>query len=166
MCWRSSGFNVMSGAHRLYGCGGSLARKASGAFPFQVRRHDCASDADTSVHVIILCVCKKVIYPTPRPEARNGCLIFSRDAQQDFGARTETFHFPSLITAGGQETFESLCKALVSSRGEASSVALARRVLDRYKEASPEEKDAIFAFIASHFVPQGAGIEKAAKDYL
>ena len=73
---------------------------------------------------------------------------------------------PSLITAGGQETFESLCKALVSSRGEASGVALARRVLDRYKEASPEEKDAIFAFIASHFVPQGAGIEKAAKDYL
>jgi|SRR5208337_5326415 len=67
---------------------------------------------------------------------------------------------PSLITPGGQETFESLCKALVSSRGEASGVALARRVLDRYKEASPEEKDAIFAFIASHFVPQGAGIEK------
>ena len=73
---------------------------------------------------------------------------------------------PSLITAGGQETFESLCKALVSSRGEASGVALARRVLDRYKEASPEEKDAIFAFIASHFAPQGAGIEKAARDYV
>ena len=73
---------------------------------------------------------------------------------------------PSLITAGGQETFESLCKALVSNRGEASGVALARRVLDRYKEASPEEKDAIFAFIANHFVPKGAGIEKAAKDYL
>jgi hypothetical protein len=35
----------MYGAHRLYGSGGSLARKASGAFPFQVRRHDCASDA-------------------------------------------------------------------------------------------------------------------------
>jgi hypothetical protein len=35
---------------------------------------------------------------------------------------------PSLITVGGQETFESLCKALVSSRGEASGVALARRV--------------------------------------
>jgi malonyl-CoA decarboxylase len=73
---------------------------------------------------------------------------------------------PSLITAGGQETFESLCKALVSSRGEASGVALARRVLDLYKEASPEEKDAIFAFIAGHFAPQGAKIEKAAKDYL
>jgi malonyl-CoA decarboxylase len=73
---------------------------------------------------------------------------------------------PSLITAGEQETFESLCKALVSNRGEASGVALARRVLDRYKEASPEERDAIFAFIKSHFVPQGAGIEKAAKDYL
>ena len=72
----------------------------------------------------------------------------------------------SLIGAGGQESFESLCRALVSSRGEASGVALARRVLDCYNEAGPDRKDAIFAFLASEFEPEAAGIEKAARDYL
>jgi malonyl-CoA decarboxylase len=72
----------------------------------------------------------------------------------------------SLIGTGGQESFESLCRALVSSRGEASGVALARRVLDSYKEAEPDRKDAIFAFLAGEFVPDEALIEKAAKAYL
>jgi malonyl-CoA decarboxylase len=52
---------------------------------------------------------------------------------------------PALIGSSGQETFESLCQALVSSRGEASGVILASRVLDRYSEAGPSRKDAIFA---------------------
>src|SRR5215472_2026284 len=73
---------------------------------------------------------------------------------------------PALIGTGGQESFESLCEALVSSRGEASGVILASRVLDRYREAGPSRKDAIFAFLASHFAPDGAAVEKAARDYL
>ncbi|MGO9547245.1 MAG: malonyl-CoA decarboxylase [Rhodomicrobium sp.] len=71
-----------------------------------------------------------------------------------------------LIGAGGQENFESLCDTLVSSRGEASGVALARRVLALYEEASPSEKDAIFAFLASRFVPDSAAIVQAARKYL
>jgi malonyl-CoA decarboxylase len=73
---------------------------------------------------------------------------------------------PALIGASGQESFESLCQALVSSRGEASGVILASRVLDRYREASPARKDAIFAFLASNFAPESAKVEKAARDYL
>ena len=65
---------------------------------------------------------------------------------------------PALIGAGGQESFESLCEALVSSRGEASGVILASRVLDRYREAGPARKDAIFAFLASNFAPDGAAV--------
>ncbi len=72
----------------------------------------------------------------------------------------------SLIGASDEETFESLCRALVSSRGEASGVALARRVLDSYAEASDKEKDAFFSFLASQFVPNAAAVESAAKNYL
>ncbi|MBI4724956.1 MAG: malonyl-CoA decarboxylase family protein, partial [Rhodomicrobium sp.] len=71
-----------------------------------------------------------------------------------------------LIGTSGEESFESLCRALVSSRGEASGVALAQRVLDRYREAGAAGKDAIFSFLATHFVPNGAAIESAAKSYL
>lgn len=74
---------------------------------------------------------------------------------------------PALIGAGGgQASFENLCEALVSSRGEASGVALAKRLLERYEEAGPSDKDAIFAYLASRFVPNSAAVEKAAKSYL
>ncbi len=73
---------------------------------------------------------------------------------------------PSLIAAGAQESFESLCEALVSSRGEASGVVLAQRILERYEAADPSGKDAIFAFLAGRFVPNAAGVENAAKSYL
>jgi malonyl-CoA decarboxylase len=72
----------------------------------------------------------------------------------------------ALMGTDEQESFQNLYKALLSSRGEASGVALARRILDRYKESSGEEKDAIFRFLASEFVPNAGGIEKAAKAYL
>ncbi len=72
----------------------------------------------------------------------------------------------SLIGAGGEETFESMCRALVSSRGEASGVALARRILDYYKNADDEEKDAIFSFLATGFAPDPGAIQAAAKQYL
>ncbi len=72
----------------------------------------------------------------------------------------------SLMSASGEEPFESLCRALVSSRGEASGVALARRVLDLYRESSEEEKDTIFAFLATNFIPNQAIVEGAAKSYL
>ena len=70
---------------------------------------------------------------------------------------------PSLIGAGGQDSFESLCEALVSGRGEASGVALAQRILDRYEEADPADKDAIFAFLASRFVPGAAERQERGK---
>lgn len=72
----------------------------------------------------------------------------------------------SLMAVSGQESFESLCEALVSSRGEASGVAIAKSILDRYEAADPAEKDAIFAFLASRFVPSADEVEKAARAYL
>jgi malonyl-CoA decarboxylase len=72
----------------------------------------------------------------------------------------------SLIGTGEQETLESLCHALVSSRGEASGVALARRVLERYRESDQEERGLFFLFLAANFRPSSTKIEAAAKAYL
>ena len=91
---------------------------------------------------------------------------FSRDPRQDFGAGPAILDLPSLIAASGEESFESLCEGLASSRGEASGVALARRILDRYEEADPAGRDAIFAFLASRFVPSAGEATKAAEAYL
>jgi malonyl-CoA decarboxylase len=71
-----------------------------------------------------------------------------------------------MTLAGTGESFESLCEGLAAGRGEASGVALARRILDRYEEADPAGKDAIFAFLASRFVPNAAEAASAAEAYL
>jgi malonyl-CoA decarboxylase len=72
----------------------------------------------------------------------------------------------SYIGSGSGESLEDLCKALVSSRGEASGVALARSVLSHYRDATDEERDTFFAFLATHFIPVEANVERAAKAYL
>jgi malonyl-CoA decarboxylase len=73
---------------------------------------------------------------------------------------------PARLAASGEESFESLCEGLASSRGEASGVALAQRLLDQYSEADAGGKDAIFAFLASRFVPNATRAAKAAEAYL
>ena len=42
--------------------------------------------------------------------------------------------------ASGEEDIEELSRALVSSRGEASGVAIAREILARYRSLTPEER--------------------------
>jgi malonyl-CoA decarboxylase len=72
----------------------------------------------------------------------------------------------SLMGTSDEESFESLCQALVSSRGEASGVALARRILDQYKDSTEEEKDEFFAFLADRFALNRKAIESAAKAFV
>ncbi len=72
----------------------------------------------------------------------------------------------AIIGAGEQESLESLCHALVSSRGEASGVALARRILDIYSESDDKHRNDFFSFLASNFLPNSSRIEVAAQAYL
>ncbi|MBJ7533039.1 malonyl-CoA decarboxylase [Rhodomicrobium vannielii ATCC 17100] len=72
----------------------------------------------------------------------------------------------SLIGTDAEESFEELCQALVSSRGEASGVALARRILDLYRLTTDKEKDAFFVFLARHFLPSTEAVQRAATAYL
>jgi malonyl-CoA decarboxylase len=46
-----------------------------------------------------------------------------------------------------------LCDALLSGRGEASGVAIARETLERYARLTPDEKLAFFSFLASNYGP-------------
>ena len=54
-----------------------------------------------------------------------------------------------------------LCEALLSGRGEASGVAIAHEVLDRYAQLDPKGKIAFFEALARDFGPERAQIEKA-----
>lgn len=59
----------------------------------------------------------------------------------------------------------SLCTILLSSRGEASGVALAERILTLYQSQSQTEKQAFFVELASQFDPDIARINTATQHY-
>jgi malonyl-CoA decarboxylase len=72
----------------------------------------------------------------------------------------------ALMGSEEEKSLQGLCSALVSSRGEASGVALARRILDRYGSASEDDRDIFFLFLARHFVPEAKKVQAAARAYL
>src|SRR4051812_3698391 len=59
------------------------------------------------------------------------------------------------------EPLESLCRALLSGRGEASGVALARRVLDRYAALPVPARLDFFRLLARDFGPDPARLRAA-----
>lgn len=64
------------------------------------------------------------------------------------------------------ETIEDLSHALLTGRGEASGVALAREILNRYKSLPEEEKTNFFLFLASTFGPDEEKVQSAAARYV
>ena len=66
----------------------------------------------------------------------------------------------------GEETVEGLARALVSGRGEASGVAIARQLLMNYKELDSQERGRFFHFLADALSPDPAAIATAAQHYL
>jgi malonyl-CoA decarboxylase len=63
------------------------------------------------------------------------------------------------------ETLESLSRALLSGRGEASGVALARQLLDRYAGEPMAARIEFFRLLAESFDPDPASIGRAWEDY-
>lgn len=63
------------------------------------------------------------------------------------------------------EQMEMLARALLSTRGEASGVALASDLLAMYAEALPTEKLAFFQILASRFGPDGEAVSRAFARY-
>ncbi len=66
----------------------------------------------------------------------------------------------------GQEDIVALSRALVSNRGEASGVAIARQILEIYRGQSPAERRKFYAFIADGLAPEPKAVEDTARAYL
>lgn len=72
----------------------------------------------------------------------------------------------SLFGANDTDSVEDLAKALISGRGEASGVAIARALLDRYKKLSADERTAFFRFLAESLQPDAGEVAAASRSYL
>src|SRR5438105_4422705 len=72
----------------------------------------------------------------------------------------------ALFGDGGGESIEVLSRALMSGRGEASGVAIARQLLNQLKKVSSEERVAFYHFLAEDLQPDPAGVAEAAQNYL
>ena len=72
----------------------------------------------------------------------------------------------SLFGAGDEDNAEALARALMSGRGEASGVAIARQLINRLKRASAEEKRVFFAFLSEELHADPEAVRKAAAKYL
>ncbi|QQS13989.1 MAG: malonyl-CoA decarboxylase [Rhodospirillales bacterium] len=68
--------------------------------------------------------------------------------------------------ASGGEGLAALCEALLSSRGEASGVALAREVLDRWTALDEAGRGAFLSALAERFGPDAKRLRAAAEAYL
>ncbi len=68
--------------------------------------------------------------------------------------------------SGGEPAIVELCRALLSSRGEASGTALSSEVLRRYQAMSAAERQNFFEMLVDEFSPDPESIRAAADDYL
>jgi len=72
----------------------------------------------------------------------------------------------ALFGNAGSENIEELSAALLSGRGEASGVAIARAVLDRYAQLDADERLVFFRYLARDMQPDPALVAEAAREHL
>ena len=75
-------------------------------------------------------------------------------------------YLPMAFVGNEREDIGGLAKALLSGRGEASGVAIARELLDRYRGLGTEERKAFFQVIAKAFQPDTAAVKAAAAAFM
>jgi malonyl-CoA decarboxylase len=72
----------------------------------------------------------------------------------------------ALFRDSAGESIEVLSRALMSGRGEASGVAIARQLLNQLKKASGDERLAFYQFLAKDLQPDAESVAEAARNYL
>ena len=72
----------------------------------------------------------------------------------------------SLFGGDAGEDIVELSRALLSGRGEASGVAIARALLDRYARLDADERLAFFDFLATAMQPDADAVAEAARAHL
>lgn len=95
-----------------------------------------------------------------------GNVSFMQDLLNTIAEQGRALLPKSLFGSGPEDNVDELARALVSGRGEASGVAIARQLLNQYRELSSEERRRFFRFLADELQPDAARVAKAAKAYL
>jgi malonyl-CoA decarboxylase len=75
-------------------------------------------------------------------------------------------YLPTALTGGRKPALEDLAAALVSGRGEASGVAIARETLARYRNLDAEERRAFFRWLVETLQPDQEAVARSAASYL
>ena len=65
-----------------------------------------------------------------------------------------------------EDDIAALSRALMSGRGEASGVAIARQIIELYRGLSAEQRRAYFQFLARDVTPDPAGVASAAQAFI
>ena len=69
------------------------------------------------------------------------------------------------VAAARSESLADLCEELLSGRGEASGVALAGEILEKYSELTTGPRIAFFEALATRFGPDREAVDAAIKDW-
>ena len=72
----------------------------------------------------------------------------------------------ALFGAGEEENIEALARALMSGRGEASGVAIARQLLNQLHKASAKDRRDFLAYLSDELQPDPKVVAAAARAYL
>ncbi len=72
----------------------------------------------------------------------------------------------ALLGNGPDEDITALSAALMSGRGEASGVAIARRILDDYRKLDADHRRTFFRYLVEHIRPNEREVEQAASAYV
>ncbi len=75
-------------------------------------------------------------------------------------------YLPSALVGPQREDIGGLARALLSGRGEASGVAIARELLDRYRRLAPDDRKVFFRIIAEDFKPDTDAVKVAAAAFI
>lgn len=75
-------------------------------------------------------------------------------------------YLPAALVGRPKEDITTLANALVSGRGEASGVVIARQIIEFYRGMSPDDRRGFFRYLAEHFQPSEKAVATAAEAYL
>ena len=75
-------------------------------------------------------------------------------------------YLPAVLTGGRKASIEELTEALVSGRGEASGVAVARETLARYRSLNAKQRRAFFDWLVATLQPDAETVARTAAGYI
>ncbi len=75
-------------------------------------------------------------------------------------------YLPTALGGGRRPAVDELARALLSGKGEASGVAIAREIVERYNSLKAEERRAFFRFLLDGIQPDQETVARTATSYL